>query len=57
MKREAFPCENTIGINLQYDDKSGQRIMVTLIVKKETNTTPHGILGAVGGYMLNDIEI
>lgn len=51
MKHKAFPCENSIGIKLQYDKKSGQTIMLRFVVKKttttkkktQTNTIPHVI--------------
>lgn len=58
MKYKTFLYEIVFGINLQYDKKkSYQMIVVRFIIKKQINTTLFVILGAVGSYMLKDIEI
>lgn len=58
IKYKAFPCENSFGINLQYDEKSYQRSMVKFTVKnKETYTTFYVILVAIGSFKLKCIEI
>lgn len=37
MKHKAFPCGNSFGANLQYNEKkTSQKIIVRLIVQKQT---------------------
>lgn len=57
MKHKPFPCENSFGINLQYDEKSCQKIMVRFIINKQTSTTLYVISRARQSYLLNDREV